>query len=241
MPKMKDINTLLQELKEVDKFITKEQVTNGGCFSCMSFASLMTDPDGKPFNIEEEADNRRFSVTCSRLKRRGFLTYKDKSEGGLGWEVAPPYRATAEEGGVKVVRPAAVDTVAALKSKLPKAENCYTGLHFLELVAKAAPSTSVSALLEAMDESHADLLDHKAVAPDTKALDLQKEMEQYEVAFAGLASAEGKNHQLCGVNLWQLYRIAQALGAVSKPASTPDEPKVYEATEWGADDASAPF
>lgn len=241
MPKMKDINTLLQELKEVDKFITQEQVKNGGCFSCMAFASLMTDPDGKPFNIEDEAENRRFSVTCSRLKRRGFLTYKDATHGGLGWEVAPPYRATPEEGGVKIVRPAVVDPVASLKSKLPKAENCHTGLHFLEMVAKVAPSTTVSALLEAMDESHADLLDHKVVAADTKALDIQKEMEQYQVAYAGLNNTEGKNQQLCGVNLWQLYRIAQTLGAVSKPEPepTPDEPRIYD--EIGVDIEDPPF
>lgn len=212
MGKRKSEYVLLQELKAVDAFLKERQTTDGGCFNCKAFSHLMRAPGGLTY---AEAMKQgilgpsRFAVYCTSLRQRGYLTYKGRKEGGWGWAVVSKYAATEGEGAVKVT---VLDKEQNLKSKLNPADQYLNALELITHLRNIAPTTTVNdlyAMLKRFPE-YEELCGQHDTGGQTSA-NIQKELEGYGVDSARLF-ANGCPQDFTNVNMWQLYRIAQALG-----------------------------
>lgn len=232
MPKHKSRAELLRELKEVDVFLKRKQSEKGGCFRTEDFAHLMRTPYGDTYKAAMESgrlSHQAFSLRVQKLKREGYFIYTQRKQGGAGWSVNPRYAATEGEG---VVKTTILDKPANLKSKIHDASRYLNGLELITHLRNVAPMTTVGELYDMLKRfpEYEELCGQQDKSGET-ATNFQQELEQYQVRYAILCCLQDREQELRGVNLWQLYRVCQALdtpkpAAASRPEIVTSEPEI---------------
>lgn len=247
MHQLKSRAKLMREIKEIDAFLKRVQVQEGGCFSSLAFSHLLTCPsNGKTYkellDSEEVATASYYSYT-NALKKRGYLRFVSRKAGGCGWTVPEKYATKSGEGAVKTT---VLDYAANLKSKLNPASKYLNALELITHIRNIAPNTTVFDLYDMLKRNpeFEELCGQQDKSGESLA-GAQAEMEQYKLDYVRFFT-HGLPQELNAPNLWQLYRICQAFGVAEAEDATKREAEPVPQVEVAdyaesVDDYDSPF
>lgn len=223
-----------QDLIEADKVIKRHLSFNDGCWDSKIFMGVMHhQASGKlwPQAISEDglSLNAWYGYT-TWLKRHACLRYVSRTQKGSGWMV----NQSLIEGTEQEIKTTIFDRVTNIASKLAPAEDYSHCYQMLVTLASADPSLTVKELLEFFDKRPG----YRALATrqdnaGEETRHIQQELERYGLELAAFRSgydvdaSRPHTQEIRGVNLWQLYRLLQAVEA--EPLAKPTAPTASQA------------